>query len=267
MVYALSWQNPDLSIVDNYTTPAPVFPTEIVGRLSEFCEDMACSTGSPIDYICASLLTTAAALIGNTRRADNCGHNVPACIWTVLVGDPSTRKSPAMKPFREYLSDAEVELEDRRGRDVQLVLEDVTARATKEAVGHNPERMIVVADELRLFMRATTGADEGFWNRAYDGGPFSLIRKGERLRVRNLNISILAAGQPDIVKGLSNRKDNSGFAARFLYVYPERSIPVTTPQAQSPRVRGEEHLPGHEPSGHAHRASEREQRQGRVRGA
>lgn len=225
MSYKLSWSHPDLTALTDNLTPAPAFPVSALGGLAEYCAQVARSTGAPDDYVAASLLTTAAALIGNTRRANNHGHSAPACLWTIVVGDPSTRKSPAMAPFRDYLAELEMTLSEQE----QLVLEDVTGRAAKEAVRGDPDRLIVVADELRLFGKATTGADEGFWNKAYDGSSFSFRRKDTYSRVRNLNISILAAGQPDVVRSVTIRKDDSGFAARFLYVYPERPLPSGSP--------------------------------------
>ncbi|MEI4264241.1 YfjI family protein [Roseovarius sp. D0-M9] len=53
--------------------------------------------GAPVDFVALALLSTASALVGNTRWAVPWeGWKEPPIIWGMLVGDPSSGKSPAL---------------------------------------------------------------------------------------------------------------------------------------------------------------------------
>lgn len=219
-----TWTNPDLTILEDHHVEAPDFPSDILHtEWKHYCSDVSLSANTSYDFVGAGLLTAAAAAIGNARLVKFGTWKAPAIIWTAIVGDPSTRKTPALAPFRDHLQSLEEAMWDdvEEGGEPQLVIEDVTARATKNVAAANPKGLIVFTDEFRLFLKATTGSDEGFWNKSYDGGAYILNRAKERpLRIPALSISVLAAAQPDLIRSMAGREMNTGFGARWLFVNP-----------------------------------------------
>ncbi|REK17367.1 MAG: DUF3987 domain-containing protein [Planctomycetota bacterium] len=71
-----------------------------------FVSDGAKAIGCDPSYVALPTLTTIAAAIGNTRRIQlKRGWTVPAILWTAIVGESGTAKTPAfklaMRPIRE----------------------------------------------------------------------------------------------------------------------------------------------------------------------
>lgn len=91
---------PDMSIVTRNRRPPPKFPSSVFRDLENAILAQAQSTSTPIDYTAAALLAAAASVIGNSRLVSPWeGWQEPACLWTALIGNPSSGKSPALKPF------------------------------------------------------------------------------------------------------------------------------------------------------------------------
>jgi len=73
--------------------------------LSSFIADAAVAIGCDASYLALPLLTAVASAIGNTRRIQlKRGWSAPPIIWTAIVGESGTAKTPAfklaLKPFR-----------------------------------------------------------------------------------------------------------------------------------------------------------------------
>jgi hypothetical protein len=86
---------PEEAAPENIT---PKFPVDIFGPLwQEELETMQRASSAPVDYAAASLLTVGSALIANTRwaKVHEEWSEVPV-LWTMLIGNPSARKSPAL---------------------------------------------------------------------------------------------------------------------------------------------------------------------------
>lgn len=108
---SFNWDNPDTSLLQSSGEDRAAFPTGMFGgALAQWVEAVAQSRNVPVDYVGASLLTLAAGLLGNARTADAMGWTEPSVLWTVLVGNPSSGKSPAMDPFVEIVSEIEAEV-------------------------------------------------------------------------------------------------------------------------------------------------------------
>lgn len=130
----INWGKPDLSILTSGTTDRPVFPAALLGEFwGPFAIALAKSKNAPVDYVGASLITVAAALMGNSRVAVGPAWREPSVIWTALVGSSSSGKSPALDPFIEMVvqleSEAGSDPEDDDEDDVTFHIDDVTAEA------------------------------------------------------------------------------------------------------------------------------------------
>lgn len=223
-----NWNNPDTSLLHSSTEDRAAFPTGLLGGpWTQWVEAMARSKNVPVDYVGASLITLAAALIGNARTANAQGWKEPPILWTVLVGNPSAGKSPAMDPFTAMIEDFEAEAtaeaDDEDQTDGGIHLDDVTAQAAAEVAASAPKGLILTKDELsHWWSRFGQTGGEAFWLKAYGARPETVKRKGKRpLQIKRLSISVLGGAQPTTLDQFVTSKENKGFAARWLYVFPK----------------------------------------------
>jgi len=103
-----NWPEPDKSFLNEDNTP-PAFPLEIFPpQVRDWLAQSASCTSSPVDYVAGTLLTTCASLIGASRRITPWGTwSEPCVLWSILVGSPSSGKSPAMDPVLSAVSKIE----------------------------------------------------------------------------------------------------------------------------------------------------------------
>lgn len=217
----LSWESPDLSLLTGGSIPAPAFPRELLGAFwAEWCEEVSASANAPFDYAGASLLTLAGALIGNARVAVAKSWAEPPILWSVLIGNPSSGKSPAMDPFMDLITGFEAELADTSGG--KIAIDDASAQATAEVAASNPKGLLLFRDELSGWW-STFGqlGGEQFWLKAFGARPHTVYRKDkEPIHVPRLSVSVLGGSQPDTIRSFVEAKNNRGFASRWLYVFP-----------------------------------------------
>lgn len=108
------WRDPDLSILDGGRRPAPTFPLRRLGAWQDWVIQTAEGAGSPVDYVAAALLATAAGLIGNARWVSPWpAWREPCALWFALCGQPSCGKSPALHAVMAPLRELEAELAER----------------------------------------------------------------------------------------------------------------------------------------------------------
>ena len=221
----INWGKPDLSILTSGPTDRPVFPVALLGEFwGPFAIALAKSKNAPVDYVGASLITVAAALMGNSRVAVGPAWREPSVIWTALVGSSSSGKSPALDPFIEMVvqleSEAASDPEDDDEEDVTFHIDDVTAEATALLASKNPRGLLLLKDELLQWFKGV-GRHEGFWNSAYGARVGKVLRKTKPpIRIKRLAISILGNAQPKTLTKHIQSPENTGFTARWLYVYP-----------------------------------------------
>lgn len=106
-------------------------------------------------------------------------------------------------------------------------LSDATLEAAADLSAGNPKGLLLYRDELagwwRGFNRYNGGDGERqFWLQAYGARSYVIDRKTapQPVTIDRLAISVLGGAQPDVLSQmLAGEAD--GFAARFLYAYPE----------------------------------------------
>jgi hypothetical protein len=106
------WGEIDTSLIEGVRGEIPVFPVHILsGAWGQWLQDTAASSGSPLDYVAQSLLATVAAVTGGGVIAEvTPSWKEPVVLWQVLVGAPSSGKSPALAAARRLLGPIEAEL-------------------------------------------------------------------------------------------------------------------------------------------------------------
>ena len=94
------WSVPDMSVLNaGRRSPAPM-PRGLFGEAFSLLADIAEGTSTPPDYPALAFLSSCASLIGGKRRvrpyASWPSWQEPCILWVGVVGDPSSRKSPAL---------------------------------------------------------------------------------------------------------------------------------------------------------------------------
>lgn len=105
--------------------------------------------------------------------------------------------------------------------------------AAAEIAAGNPKGLLLYRDEMagwwRSFNRYSGGDGERqFWLQAYGARTHTVDRKkaGKPVIVPRLSISALGGVQPDVLATMLNREAD-GFAARFLFAFPEPTAGFT----------------------------------------
>jgi hypothetical protein len=132
-----SWEDPDISLLDDRRGALPNFPIEVLRppQLQDWVRRAAHGTGTTIDHVIAPLLGIAASLIGTARRAKAANSfSQPMTDWTGIVGFSGTGKSPGIDATKDALDQVEEqhrhEIDDRR-REHELRVEEAKAAKAK----------------------------------------------------------------------------------------------------------------------------------------
>ena len=189
--------------------------------------------------VAVPVITALLGVIGNSVEVEVWPDwTEPMVAWTALVAPSGTMKSATIGLAEKTLISLENGFppplpEHKRER---LVVTDVTVEALGEIAAQNPRGLVLYRDELAGHMRAigqykkVYGADEAFWLSAYEGKRHTVDRKstGSTI-VRRVLISVLGSIQPKVLREVMTERNRceSGFAARFWFVLPERRLIVT----------------------------------------
>lgn len=88
------------------------FPADALPEpLASFVTEAEAAIGCDASYVALPLLACVAAAIGTTRRLElKPGFAVPAILWTVIVGESGTSKTPALKAVLEHVRERQSRL-------------------------------------------------------------------------------------------------------------------------------------------------------------
>lgn len=109
------WPEPDLTLTGMGSQPAPVMNDAelavVFGNWAKWLKTAAETKNAPIDFVALSLVSVASAIIGNTRWTVAWdGWKEPPIIWAMLVGMPSSNKSPALDAIMDPIAEIDQEL-------------------------------------------------------------------------------------------------------------------------------------------------------------
>lgn len=319
---AFTWDAPDRSLLSSDFGDAPRFPVDMLGPFwSQWVALSARAANAPIDYTAGTLLATVGAMLGNVRWPNVEGvWEHPCVLWIGLVGNPSTAKSPGMRPVRKLIhaieqerarqiSDAgpahrlqalvaeymdrswkrEVEetlatrpkpakIEDLAKDEVPpnplewlpawpseaqvpaapvvpvLHVVDATTEGLIATAAGSPRGLLQFSDELAgwfggfdRYRAKGVSADRPFWLKAFDGDPYSVIRKGGDLKnglrapveIPHLSIGVIGSVQPDPLRAFLTKTDD-GLAHRFLWMWPRPAKTFTIPRRTDTNERADD---------------------------
>lgn len=238
--------------------PVPRLPRGILPPLIErFAFDSADQMGTDPAGFAMSALAVCASVIDDKiklkpKQHENWTEN--ARIWTMLVGAPSTRKSPMISKATARIKKMDADLLRKNNRALaewqeaggpksgdpkplspRLRVEDATTEAVQEVAKESPRGLLLLQDELSGFFGRIEkyggkggGADRSFWLQAYNGGQYAVNRVGRgSYLIDNLSITLLGGIQPDKVMQVVKAEVDDGLTQRF--------IPIVLQKAQRDR--------------------------------
>jgi hypothetical protein len=205
----------------------PAFPLETLPPIvREFVQTQSSVIGSdPSALAMAALVNISAALdhrhaVRMMRHGDWWEH---PRLWVLLVGDPSSKKTPTISAAVRELEAQQNLLMDKHQEQTKLhlaalgkpedgppppprfVVHDSTPEKLGEILARHDRGLLVKRDELAGWIGAmekyggarSSSADRAFWLQAFDGGPYIVDRISRALtRVNNLSVSIIGGIQP-----------------------------------------------------------------------
>lgn len=234
--------------------PIDVFPKNIQRILSAYMTH----EGFNADFLCGSALAVFAAAMGNRWAARfSSTMQVSSILFLVLIGDPSSGKTPPLREMERPLQAMDMEADVAYNRDRQEYerLMQMTAKERKEqglpeypeqprhheilvidstieklfgTMKDNPHGILMFVNELNKLVanlnRYGKGSDEAYWIEFFDGNQVKYERKssGDYVNILRPYVSVIGGTQPGLLaKMFGGDRESSGFTSRFLKVFPD----------------------------------------------
>jgi hypothetical protein len=240
--------------------PLIVLPTRLQAYVVQRSEMIGCDRSA---FAMAALTAISAALdhrfgVKMMRHSDWWEH---PRLWTLLVGDPSAKKTPAInqvtRPLERYQGDLlrdyeaakrDYEAAKKDNNDVPepnaperyIVWDSTTEKLGKILADNSHEGLLVKRDEFAGWLgsmdkysggtRSGASSDRAFWLKAYDGGPYAYdrINRGT-VYIRNLSVSLLGGVQHTRLVELGGLTSD-GLLQRFVpIIMRSSSLPIDRP--------------------------------------
>jgi Protein of unknown function (DUF3987)/Bifunctional DNA primase/polymerase, N-terminal len=245
----------------------PSFPMDTLPpHLRRFVDYLSTSTGGdPSACAMAALACCSGALdqefsLKMKRTGD---WYVRPRLWVMLVGSPSTKKTPivssCIRPIRSWESvgvkqyqkdfgrwkddkDGGVKGEPEPKKPTRYLLNQVTSEKLGEILSRQDRGIMVEQDEISGWIGAMekyggkgASADRGFWLSAFNGGPVTVDRLGRgETFVNNLAVAFVGGVQPDRLMELGNLASD-GLLQRFLPVMMQKAVYSSEVESDTPK--------------------------------
>lgn len=122
------WPEPDWSVLHGALPPPPSLPVETFGNAADYLTRAAAGANVSPDYPAAMLIAAVGALVGKSFQVRvTTDWFEPLATWSVMVGPPSSGKTPACKPIRRKLFALQNGLADRHCASVKVKLQNAEA--------------------------------------------------------------------------------------------------------------------------------------------
>ena len=201
--------------------------------IASFVSEGAAAVGCDPTFLALPVLTLLGAAIGNTRRLlVKSTYEVPPILWTGIVGESGTGKTPALRVAlgAAYEHEARLQGEKEPGR---FLVGDTTSEALALLMASNARGVLCVRDELAGWLgsidrysdnKGRCSADRSFLLSAYNGMPHTVDRRtGEHRHLHIPRASLWVTGgiQPGILaRAMGSAERESGLLARLLLACP-----------------------------------------------
>ena len=231
--------------------PLDVFPLGVQTMFTEMVDKQ----GLNLDFCGTAFLSYAAAAIGAKVRIRVAGEWVaPLCIWTCVIGESGTRKSPVFrffnKPFLKLERDFQ-QVYDEKMREYEreykewakekdnnipmprkpsrgdIMVQSGTTEGMKKVLSVNPHGIINFRDELLAILNSMNqykgkGEDSQCYLEFYEGDATKRnLSSSETTFIEWTNVCITGGTQPSkLPEFVEKGRDDDGFVYRFLFCFP-----------------------------------------------
>lgn len=227
----------------------PAFPRGVLPLvLEDFAFTMGRIMGCDPAGLAMTALTNCAAAIPDSVKLKVKQHEQwteRACLWTGIIGPPSSKKSPTMKSTATPLEKINYKLMKEYEQAVDLwyqtkesdrgefplmkrtVIDDATTEAIQSVLKGSTQGVLCVQDELSaLFGRIEKyggkggAADRAFYLRLYNGGSYIVdrINRGS-YQIDNASICLVGGIQPEKLREIANGFSDDGMLQRITPVF------------------------------------------------
>jgi hypothetical protein len=225
------------------------FPTEIFPKpIQDLIINAEETVGYNPEYLSAGILSTCATAIGSSVKLFNGSYDNPPILWLNIIGRSGDGKTHPLKFAKQPIAEMDKKSFNKFHSEMQkfsnsedkkeekplynkTIFSDFTPEKLSEILKHNKKGVLIFRDELlgwiKSFDKYKKGGDQQMYLEFFNGDAISVDRvsKGP-IRVERPNVNILGGMQPKVLKDMaSNNRENDGFLARFLFVYPEYPEP------------------------------------------
>ena len=212
--------------------PVPMLPSGLLpGPLDSFATEFGKALGADPGGIALGMLATCATAIRDTIQIEvTPTWSEAARIWGLVVGPPSTKKTPiidaATRPLRvinkelnrayaqEWAQWDALSKEDKKlvpePRRKSILINDATMEGVQEVLKASHDGIISVRDEMSGWFASmeqyanstSANAIRAFWLQGYNGGPYNIDRVDKRRtgHIPNLSISLFGGIQPEAAR-------------------------------------------------------------------
>ena len=219
--------------------PVEIFSFDLLpSSLEDFARDIQHRLQCPADYVGVSLMIGLATIVGNQvmiqPKANDHKWKVVHNLWGLLIGEPSSMKTPAMNESLEIITKMDEKLRDVVcGPGVythRLVVRDSTLEQVQVIQSKNPSGILLIQDEIAALFKKFNQPSGGYRQyllEAFNGSsPYSVdrIAKNRSLFIEKSTLSLIGTIQPDVLKSMSicNGTSSDGFIQRLqLAVWPD----------------------------------------------
>lgn len=225
----------------------PDFPFDVLPPdVERFVETHSMIIGCDASALAMCVMTAFSSALDHRfalKMMRNGDFHVSPRLWTLLVGDPSVKKTPTQRAALAPLWAHEDRLQDAHKKEIaaheamegkakdappephRRMSTDVTPEKLGEMLSRHDRGMLVTRDEvsgwigsMEKYSSCRGGAsDRAFWLQAFDGGSYIVDRISRKAHVRNLSISLLGGIQPDRLAQLHGLTSD-GLLQRFIPV-------------------------------------------------
>jgi hypothetical protein len=221
--------------------PAAVLPVPLRTVVNEVAAALPC----PPDFVAVPMLALLGAAIGNSRVLEvKPGWRESARLWTAVVADPGSKKSPALAAVMRPLEERQRQLHEayqhaleasQAGGSLnapvlqQLFTTDATLEALAVILAQNPRGLVFIRDELTGWVRAMNqykggkGADRQSWLSFWNGATVIVNRVSRQgpIVLDNPFVSVTGCLPPDVLGELADERGREdGFIHRILFAFP-----------------------------------------------
>ena len=227
------------------TQEKTAFPTDLLPEwLQETIRDHSDSYGTPEELWAVAFLTAIATASGKRMFLTVGNYKNYPQLWVIVVGSSGTGKSDAGRVAFKRISEIDTEryiryqeaykeweAEEKQGRPPhweQMLINDTTPEAMFNALSYAENGLTLNRDELSGwfsdFGRYNKSGEVGHYLSIFDNQTFSINRKKEQPQlIEEPFLNIYGTIQPSVLSELltKNNFEQSGFAQRFMFLYPD----------------------------------------------